>query len=313
MRRKRPRVRAISTSLLLGAFALALATQPALARRRPTPQPTPTAVPTPVATPAPSRAARIAAMHDALAAIARMAPGRLGIAVRDLATGERFAIRGDEAFPIGAIARLATAIVAYRLADQRTFALDDRAIDPRGDDRRRDAGVTATYWQLLRATIVASDEAASDLVLRAVGGPRAVDGMFARLHLTGLDVGASQNDGGSVATPSAVAELFEGLATQRFTLLDSTTELLADLSAVALAPARLRAGLPANVRLAHLPGTSATSGGATEATNDAGIVTLPDGRRIVIVACLAQSHASDAERDATLARVARAVADAYAP
>jgi beta-lactamase class A len=71
--------------------------------------------------------------------------------------------------------------------------------------------------------------------------------------------------------------------------------------------------LPAQLALAHKTGTSDTFDGRTGATNDAGIVTLPDGRVIVVVAFLQDSPANDAERDATLANVARAVADAYVP
>jgi beta-lactamase class A len=75
----------------------------------------------------------------------------------------------------------------------------------------------------------------------------------------------------------------------------------------------LRAGLPPNVPLAHKTGTGNTFGGVADATNDAGVITFPDGRRIVVVAFLYASRADDATRDATLAAVAHAVYDAYAP
>jgi hypothetical protein len=42
-------------------------------------------------------------------------------------------------------------------------------------------------------------------------------------------------------------------------------------------------------------------------------VTLPDGRRIVLVALLEDSPADDAARDAVLAKVARTVYAAYVP
>jgi hypothetical protein len=51
----------------------------------------------------------------------------------------------------------------------------------------------------------------------------------------------------------------------------------------------------------------------TDATNDAGILTLPDGRRIVIVALLSAARGDAAERDAVLAGVARAAYDAFGP
>jgi len=330
-------VRAFLTFALLGAFAFDAS--PALARRRaapsPVPQPTATAVPTPVAT-SPSQATRMQHMREQLGEIARTAPGRLGVAVYDLATNERFALRGGEAFPLASVYKLAIAVTAYRLADQKRFLLDQRVLVTRGDLRRGagdiarehpTGGVTLTNWQLVRAMLVGSDNTASDVVLRAIGGPAVVQRTLQRLHVRGLAIRKSEAElasdaqaqrtfaqgGDNGGTPDALAGLLVGLATQRFTLLDSTYELLGDLEDVTTSPARLRAGLPESMRLAHKTGTSATFDGTTDATNDVGLVTLPDGRRIAVVALLAGSRADEATRDATLARVARAIADAYAP
>jgi len=335
VRLKHARVRAFLTFVLFGVLVLAMS--PAGARRHVAPSPSPTAsfVPAPAATPA-SQVARMQRLREELAEIARTAPGRLGVAVYDLATDERISVRGDEAFPLASVYKLAIAVTAYRLADQKRLALDERVVVTRGDlrhgasDIARDhprGGVTLTYWQLVRAMLVTSDNTASDVVLRAVGGPRAVQGVLRRLHVRGLAIRKSEAelaadarlhrnfaDGGdNGGTPNAVAELLVGLARQRFTLLDSTYELINALGDVQTGMNRLRAGLPPSVRLAHKTGTSDTIDGVSEATNDAGLLTFPDGRRIAAVALLAQSRADDGAREATLARVGRAIADAYAP
>ena len=326
-------VRFIATTLVF-----ALASAPAVARRRtPPPTPAPTATPIPMPSPTPlSDAARLERMRAALAAIARDAPGRLGVAVLDLATGERFAIRGDEGFPLASVAKVPIAIVAYRLADQKKLDLDARVTLMRADYRRGPSEIVAAHpngggtyamWELVRAMIAQSDNTASDVVLRAAGGPPVVDRLLRRLNVKGLTIRRSEAElaadltakrgfargGENAGTPNAVADLFAGLATQRFTLVDATNELLLDLDITTTGPKRLRAGLPPKLRLAHKTGTSGTIDGVADATNDAGLVTLPDGRRVVVVAFLAASHAEEAAREATLASVARAVADAYAP
>lgn len=335
--------RSVVTRGIAGAIVVALATamagSGAFARaRKPhvVPSPTVTPVPTPLATPAPTQAARLETMRERLAEIARAAPGRLGIAIYDVATEERFSIRGGEAFALAGVSRLPTAVVAYRLADQKRFRLDDRVFVTRGDFRRgsseiaRDhprGGIPLTYWELLRAMLVTGDTTASDVVLRAIGGPAAVQRVLDRAGVRGIALRKSEAELASDArvrltfargadnrgTPDGVADLLVGIATQRFTLLDSTSELLYHLSNARIGPDRLRAGLPATIRLAHASGTSDTFDGTTEATNDVGLLTLPDGRRIAVVALLAASNADDATRAATLARVARTVADAYGP
>ncbi len=316
-------------------LVLATTPGPISARRRTAPTPVPTAIPIPSPTATPlSAAARMSRLRDDLDAIARTAPGRLGIAVVDVATGERFTVRGDEVFPLASVVKLAIATVAFRMSDQRKIDLSERIAVTRGDLRTDSAiadehprGTSLAMWELIRAMLVSSDNTASDVVLRRIGGSSAVNEILRRLDVRHLTVRKSEAElvadvrakrtfargGENVATPDAVADLLVGIATQRFTLVDSTSEFLLDLDDVISGGKRLRAGLPATFRLAHKTGTSATIDGATDATNDAGIVTLPDGRRIAVVALLAESKSDESSREAIIAGVARAVASAYAP
>jgi beta-lactamase class A len=57
-------------------------------------------------------------------------------------------------------------------------------------------------------------------------------------------------------------------------------------------------------------GTSFTDDGLTHATNDIGIVTLPDGRRLAIAIFVTDSKADEATRESVIARIARAAYDA---
>ncbi|MBD5653788.1 MAG: serine hydrolase [Candidatus Eremiobacteraeota bacterium] len=289
------------------AFAVALAATPAFARRpapKPSPTPTPTAIPTP---PPLTSEARIDRLRARIEDISRAAPGRLGVTIVDTSLGTHVAVRGSEAFPLATTYRIAVALTAFRRVDQHRFELSDRTLVT-------SSGFSITYWELVRAMLVGSDRTASDAVLRAVGGPSAVQGVLDRLGFRGFSMGKSQ--GGNLdrtATPDAVAALLQGIAEQRLLHEDSTYELLTMLENVRASPSRLRAGLPPHAKLADAAGASATIGGVTDATNDAGVFTLPDGRRIVIVALLNGSSADSATRDATLAQVAAAAYAAFGP
>ena len=92
----------------------------------------------------------------------------------------------------------------------------------------------------------------------------------------------------------------------------STRLLLRMMTASPTGPHRLRAALPAGGRLAHKTGTSGTDLGLTAATNDIGIVTLSDGRRAAVVALLAGSTGTEAEREALLADSGRLAISALA-
>lgn len=59
----------------------------------------------------------------------------------------------------------------------------------------------------------------------------------------------------------------------------------------------------------HKTGSSGTRDGVTAATNDIGLITLPDGRRLAIAIFISDSKADDATRDAVIARIAKAAYD----
>jgi beta-lactamase class A len=301
-----------SVFVMLGAPAFA-------ARRTARPAPTPSAPPAAPPTPAPTALpieARVELLRAQLTEIGRSAPGRLGVAIVDTSHGARVSLRGNEPFPLASTYKLAIGLAAFRRADQRRLDLDERVIITAADLRADSAiaashphgGVSLTYWELLRAMLVDSDNTASDVVLRALGGPRAVQSVLDRLGIAGFRIRKSEGqiaagarrgrtfvDGAdNEGTPESVAAVLEGIAAHRLLLEDSTAEMLAMLAA-------------------HKTGTSHVFAGIADATNDAVVVTFPDGRRLVVVALLAASKADSATRDAVLARVASAAYDAFAP
>ena len=61
--------------------------------------------------------------------------------------------------------------------------------------------------------------------------------------------------------------------------------------------------------MAHKTGTAGTRDGLTRATNDVGLVTLPDGRHLAIAVFVSDSRADEATREGVIAKVSRAVWD----
>jgi len=76
-------------------------------------------------------------------------------------------------------------------------------------------------------------------------------------------------------------------------------------------PKRLKGLLPPDTVVAHKTGTDGTRNGLTRATNDIGIITLPDGRHLEIAVFVKDSTADETTREATIARIAKAAFDAW--
>jgi beta-lactamase class A len=75
-------------------------------------------------------------------------------------------------------------------------------------------------------------------------------------------------------------------------------------------PDRIRAGLPEGARFAHKTGAGLTMDGINHATNDIGLVTLPNGRVFAIAVYLSGSTADVKQREAAHAAVAKAAVGA---
>jgi beta-lactamase class A len=115
----------------------------------------------------------------------------------------------------------------------------------------------------------------------------------------------------NAASTDALAALMVAIDGGRLLAPRSQAWLIETLAATRLGPGRLRAGLPPDTRLAHRTGTGNTRGGVNLATNDVGLVWLPDGSRLVIAVLTAGRRGDDAAREATIAAVARAAYGAF--
>ena len=72
---------------------------------------------------------------------------------------------------------------------------------------------------------------------------------------------------------------------------------------------RLKGLLPTGTVVAHKTGTAATVAGLTRATNDAGIITLPNGKHLAITVFISDSHEDQTKRELTIATISKAAYD----
>ena len=101
---------------------------------------------------------------------------------------------------------------------------------------------------------------------------------------------------------------------ERRTLSEASHDLLLQLMFdTEGSPKRLLRGLPPGVTLAHKTGTGGTKDKITGATNDIGIITLPDGRHIAIAVFIMDSPAPAVTRADIMGKIARAAIEKWAP
>jgi beta-lactamase class A len=109
-------------------------------------------------------------------------PGRAGIWVKHLTTGDSAAVRADEAFNSASVIKIPVLTLAFQMADNGRLSLADRititAADVRGGSgifRYHDPGLQPTLRDVLLQMVITSDNTATDLAIGKVGGVDAVN------------------------------------------------------------------------------------------------------------------------------------------
>ena len=109
-------------------------------------------------------------------------PGIAGLYVKHLATGEEASVRGDERFESASTIKVAIMALAYRMADAGEIDLNERIQLQRSDLvggsgilRYKGVGLNPSLRDLITEMIITSDNTATDMVLRRVGGVEPVN------------------------------------------------------------------------------------------------------------------------------------------
>lgn len=259
--------------------------------------------------------------------IASAAKGRVGVAAVVLETGETVSLNPHDHFPMQSVYKLPIGMAVMEQVDAGKLKLDQKVSVTKRDFVRagqhspiRDQnpnGAELSVSELMGFAISESDGTASDVLMPLAGGPGAVQAYLTELNITQMIVLNTEKEIGqdwqtqyrNWATPEAAVALLRALHDRRG-LSETAHGLLLKLMQESTPGAkRLKGLLPVGTVVAHKTGTSGTQNGITAATNDIGIITLPNGRHLAIAVFVSDSPADEATREGVIAKIARAIWD----
>lgn len=264
-------------------------------------------------------AAGLDRLPDVLAGIEAASGGRLGVAVLDTASGIHVGYRAGERFALCSTFKLLLAAAVLARVDAGRESLGRRISFQAGDlvpySPRTGPGAGGeglSVEALADAAVTLSDNTAANLLLATLGGPegltrfvRSVGDPMTRLDRIEPALNeARPGDPRDTTTPGAMVSSMESLLLGPALSAASRMRLIDWMVACATGRARLRAGLPVHWRAGDKTGS-----GERGTANDVAIVWPPGRDPILIAAYLTECAVEAARRDATLAAVARAVAE----
>lgn len=185
---------------------------------------------------------------------------------------------------------------------------------PLRDEHPR-GGVKVSIQELLRLAVSESDGVAADILLRTLGGAAVANVYVRSLGITGINIRDTEKTLGAdvhaqyrnYAQPSAMVALLRQIADHSPLSPEHTQLLLRWMTDTQTGEHRLKGLLPLNTVVAHKTKTSGQDNGITHATNDAGLITLPDGKKLAIVVFIADSPKSEAVRESVIAQITKEI------
>ncbi len=279
--------------------------------------------------PAFSQALNDAGLRRQIEQIAGPVKGIVGVSIKNVETGDTLSYHGAARLVMHSVMKFPIALTVLHWVDTGKLQLGQRIHVTRRELRKdtwsplRDKypkGGEFPISKLLRYMVSQSDNNACDILLKVLDGPKTVQAYLLQLGIKDIAVRASELDMASAwelqyanwCEPVEMTDLLDHFYRHKILTKATTDTLYKMMLSTTTGAKRLKSLLPPGTAVAHKTGTSPTNAdGLSPATNDVGIITLPNGKHLVISVFVCNSNSDQTIREGTIAKIAKAAYDYY--
>jgi beta-lactamase class A len=217
--------------------------------------------------------------QEQIETIASQINAQVGVSALLLETGDTVNYHSDQKYPM-----------------QSTYNIVPTGVSPIRTHYPK--GVSLTIMQLLHYNVSESDGTACDVLLHVLGGCEQVNRYVHNLGIADIAISTTEMTQTSDelvqyrnwVRPTAMLQLLKIFYASQ-ALNSRNRNILLNLMIHSVPGSkRLKDGVPANTIVAHKPGTSCTWNGLTRATNDIGIINLPNGKHLLIAVFVSDAY-----------------------
>ncbi|RFS26374.1 class A beta-lactamase, subclass A2 [Chitinophaga silvatica] len=264
---------------------------------------------------------------DVQALIAKSKVSRVGVSVIGPEGNDILDLKSGERFPMLSVFKFHIGLYVLHLVDKKELTLNQLVHIDSSDLMKNtwsplaklypNGNVDLPLEKILSYTISQSDNNGCDILLKLVGGPDSVQNYMKKLGVKDISIVATERDMHASweaqyknwTSPWAATHLLKAMDENRILSRSSTSVMLKFLMETAITD-RLNGLLPKGTKVAHKTGTSGVSeAGLTPATNDIGIIELPNGQHYYIAVFVNDSWESDKKNARLIAEISKAVWD----
>lgn len=234
-------------------------------------------------------------------------------------------IKSNRHYPMQSVYKFHLALKVLNEVDKGTFKRDQKIFVAKKDlllnlwsplREKYPKGDTAlTLDEILSFTVSESDNSGCDLLFRLMGGPKKVNDFMHSLGIKDINIIANEETMQSDekvqytnwTTPSAAVQLLKKFYQGKILSNENTEFLKGLMKNTSTGPKRIKGLLPSETDVMHKTGSSGTNKSRlTPATNDIGIVTLPNGKHFAIAVFVSDSKENSETNERIIAEIAKA-------
>jgi beta-lactamase class A len=257
------------------------------------------------------------------------AKGTVGVAIMGLEDRETFLFNEGLRYPMQSVYKFPLAMAVLDQVDKGKLSLNQK-IKIKPDDLKPNThsplrekypkgNVDLKLSEILAYTVSNSDNNGCDILFRLLGGPKKVDAYVQSLGVKSIVIAATEEEMHKEwnvqftnwCKPRAMLRLLDLFYKGKVLSKSSNDFLWKIMTETTSGPNKIKGLLPKNAMVAHKTGLSGTKDGILAATNDAGIMTLPNGEHVAIVVFVSHTPVDEKTRDGVIAQISKAAWDYF--
>ncbi|RZK25900.1 MAG: class A beta-lactamase, subclass A2 [Flavobacterium sp.] len=269
-------------------------------------------------------------LQPTLQRIADKYTATIGFSALDLENGKIYSVNGNKHLPMQSVYKFHLALAVLSQVDQGTYKLDEKIHIKQSDllpdthsplrEKYPNGDISISLAELLTYTVGQSDNNGCDILFRLLGGPAKVNSFIHMLGVQHVEIVATEEEMHknekvqftNWTTPDAAIQLLNMFYKKKILSEQLHAFLWKVMTESASGPKKIKGQLPEGTLVAHKTGYSgADNEGVTAASNDIGIVTMPNGKHFAIAAFISNTKENEEVIDRIIAELTRAVWDEF--
>ena len=257
-------------------------------------------------------------------------PATVGVAIGGPDDRDTLTLNGNIHYPMQSVYKLHLAVALLDQVDKGKFKIDQKIPIEKTDllpntwsplrDAYPDGNISLPLKDLLGYLVSQSDNNVCDLLFKFLGGTKELNRYIHALGIKDINIVATEAEMAKSwevqynnwSSPFAALQLLKKFQEKNI-LSPKSHDLLFELMQTSRFNTRLKEGLPEGTVIAHKTGTSGTNAQQVmAATNDIGIVELPEGKHFTIAVFVTDSKQNDSLNSKLIARIAKTAWEYYA-